>query len=95
MDKYLDPTWELKKLSNMKVTVIPIEASVLGTIPKGLIKGQEDLEIRGQVATIQTTASLRSAVILRRVLKTRRDLLSLKLQWETISYRWREKLSKE
>ena len=40
----------------MKVTVIPIIVGALGTIPKGLVKGLEDLEIRGQVETIQTTA---------------------------------------
>ena len=44
----------------MKVTVIPIVISALGIIP-------EDLEIRGQEETIQTTALLRSARILRRV----------------------------
>ena len=31
----------------MKVTVIPIAVGIFGTIPKGLIKGQGDLEIRG------------------------------------------------
>ena len=40
---------------------------------KGLIKGLEDLEIRERVETIQTTA------------ETYEDLLSLKLQRETIS----------
>ena len=59
-----------KKLWNMKVTAIPIVTSALGTVPKGLVKGQEDLEIRGKVETIQTTAILRSARILRRVLET-------------------------
>ena len=42
----------------------------LGKIPKGLVKGLEDLEIKGQVETIQTTALLRSARIIRKVLKT-------------------------
>ena len=32
----------------------------LGTIPKVLEKGMEDLEIRGRTETIQTTALLRS-----------------------------------
>ena len=40
----------------MKVIVIPIVISALGTIPKELVKGLEDLKIRGQVETIQTTA---------------------------------------
>ena len=42
---------------------------------KGLIKGLDNLELRGQVKTIQTTALLTSARILRRVLKTWGDLL--------------------
>ena len=55
-----------------------------GTITKGLIKGLEDLEIRGRGENIQTTALLRSARILRRVLETLGDMQSLKLQWKTI-----------
>ena len=54
----------------MKVTFIPIIIAALGTVAKGLLKGLEDLEIKGQVETIQTTALLRSARILRRVLET-------------------------
>ena len=37
----------------MKVTVIPIATGALGIIPKRLVKRQEDLEIIGQVKTIQ------------------------------------------
>ena len=54
-DKYLDLARGLKKLWNMKVTVVPIVIGLLGTVTKGLVKGLEDLEIRGQVETIQTT----------------------------------------
>ena len=84
---YLDLARELKKkkLWKMKVMMIPIVIGPLGAIPKGLVKELEDLEIRGQVETIQTTAILRSAKILRRVLETWWDLLSLKLLWKTIS----------
>ena len=32
----------------MKVTLIPIAIGALGKIPKGLVKGLEDLEMRGQ-----------------------------------------------
>ena len=53
----------------MKVTVIPLIIGLLGTISKVLVKGLEDLEIRGQVETIQTTALLRPARILRKVLE--------------------------
>ena len=83
-DKYQDLARELKKLWHMKVTVIPIVIGTLGTVTKGLIEGQEDLKMKGRVETIQTTALLRSNRILRRVLESWRDLLSLKLQWETI-----------
>ena len=69
-DKYLDLARELKKLWNMKVTIIPIVIGAFGTITKGLLKGLEDLEVGGRVETIQTTALLKTARILRRVLKT-------------------------
>ena len=36
----------------MKVTVIPIVIGTLGTMLKGLVKGLEDLVIRGQMKTI-------------------------------------------
>ena len=64
----------------MKVTIIPIVIGTFGTVTKGLLKGPGDLEVGGQVETIQTTALFRTARILRRVLETREDLLSLKLQ---------------
>ena len=87
-DKYVDLTRELKQLRNMKVTVILAVIGALGTVTKGLVQrlvqGMEDLEIRGRVETIQTTALLRTTRILRRVLETWGDLLSLKLQWKTI-----------
>ena len=79
-DKYLDLARELKKLWNMKVTIVPILIGAFGTITKGLLKGQEDLEVGGRVETIQMTALLRMARIMRRVRETRGDLLSLKLQ---------------
>ena len=46
-DKYQDLSRELKKLWNMKVTVILIVIGVLRTVTKGLVQGLEDLEIRG------------------------------------------------
>ena len=91
-DKYLDFARELKKLWNMKVTIVLIVIDAFGTITKGLLKGLEDLEVGRRVETIQTTTLLRTARILRRVLETWGDLLSLKLQWKIIRYRWCEKL---
>ena len=51
-----------------------------GAVTKGLLKGLEDLEAGGRVETIQTTALLRTARILRRILETWGDLVSLKVQ---------------
>ena len=60
----------------MKVTIVPIVIGAFGTITKGLLKGLEDLEVSGRVETIQTTALLKTARILRRVPETSGDLLS-------------------
>ena len=54
----------------MKVAVILIVISALGTVTEGLIKKLEDLEIRGREEIIQTTALLRSTRILKRALET-------------------------
>ena len=91
-DKYLDLARELKKLWNMKMTIIPIVIGAFGTVTKRLLKGPEDLEVGGRVETIQTTALLKTARILRRVPETWGVLLSLNLQWKSISLRWCEKL---
>ena len=66
----------------MKVTIVPIVIGALGTITKGILKVMEDLEVGGRVETIQMSKLLRTARILRRVLETWGDLLSLKLQWK-------------
>ena len=50
-DKYLDLARELTKLWNMKVTIIPIVIWAIGTITERLLRGLEDLEIRGRVET--------------------------------------------
>ena len=54
----------------MKVTIILIMTGAFGTVTKGLLKGLQDLEVGGRVETIQTTALLKTARILRRVLET-------------------------
>ena len=69
----------------MKVTIIPIVIGAFSTVTKGLLKGLKGLEVGGRVKTIQTTALLRTARILRRVLETLGDLLSFKPQWKPIS----------
>ena len=80
-DKYLDLARELKKLWNMQVTIIPIEIGAFGTVTKGLLKGS--WRTNGDHPNYSITAK-----ILTRVLETWGDLLSLKLQWKTISWRW-------
>ena len=69
-DKYPDLVRELKKLWNMKATVIPIGIGAFGTGTKGLLNGLEDLEVGGRVETIQATTLLRTDRILRRVQET-------------------------
>ena len=76
----------------MKVITIPIVIGAFGTVTKGLLKGLEDLEVGGLVETIQTIALLKTDRTLRSILETWGDLLSLNLQWKTISLRWCEKL---
>ena len=66
-DKYHDLARELKKLWNVKVTIILIVIGAFCTVTKGLLKGLEDLEVGGRVETIQTTALLKTT---RRVLET-------------------------
>ena len=61
---------ELKRLRKMKVMVIPIIVGALGTVKKTSKKRLAELEIRGRIKTIQTTALLGSARILRRVRET-------------------------
>ena len=67
------------------MTITPIVIGTLGTVTEGLVKGLEDLEIKGRVEKIQTTALVKSARILRRV-------LSLRLQWNIIRESCCEKL---
>ena len=54
----------------MQVTIIPIVIGASRTVTKGLLKGLEDLEFGGRVETIYTTALMRMARILRRLLET-------------------------
>ena len=52
------------------MTNVPIVIVAFGTVSKGVPKDLEDLEVGGRVETIQTTALLKTARILRRVLET-------------------------
>ena len=90
-NKSLNLAWVLKKLWNMKVTIILIVISAFSTVTKGLLKGLEDLEVAWRVETIQSTTLLRTTRILKRVLEIWGSFLSHKLQLKTISYNWCKK----
>ena len=62
----------------MKVTIIPIVNGAFGIVTNELQKEMENLEVGGRVETIQTTALLRKARILRKIMETKGNLLSLK-----------------
>ena len=51
------------------MTIIPVVTGAFGNITKGLLKGLEELEVGGRVKIVQTTALLRTARVLRRVLE--------------------------
>ena len=63
--KYLELARELKKAMEHEVVI-----GVLEMIFKQLIGELEELEIGGQIETIQATTLLRSIRILRRILET-------------------------
>ena len=90
IEKYLEIAREQNW--NMKVTVVLI---VIGMLSKGLKKRLEESEIWGRIKTIQTTVLLRLARILKTVLETWRDLLSLKLHWKITCQTLWEKTCKE
>ena len=54
----------------MKVSNVPIMIGAFDTVTEGLLKGLDDLKFGGWVETIQTTALLKMARILRIVLET-------------------------
>ena len=69
-NKYLALARELKKTMKLENEVIPVVIGTFGTVTKELVQRLEDLEIRGQVKTVQTTALLQSVRIPRRVLES-------------------------
>ena len=60
----------LKRVWDLKMTLIAIVVDAPGTVPKTLEKRLGELGIWERVETIKTTAILRSAEIFRRVLET-------------------------
>ena len=57
--------------------------------------GTGGFEKKRRMESIQTTALVKSTRIIRRVLETCGELLSLRFKWKTISVNWCEKRSNE
>ena len=70
----------------MKVSVVPIVIGAFGTVTEGLLKGLDDLEVGGRGETIQTTALLKTARILRRLGVTQTPVKNHQLtkMWKTL-----------
>ena len=68
-EKYQDLARELQVLWNTKVTVTPIVIGALGTVPKSLKNRLDQIGIRTKIETMQTTALLNTARIVRKVLE--------------------------
>ena len=66
--KYSDIIIEIQKMWNVKATCIPIVVGALGSVPKKLTYFLDQLKIKYDIGTIQKTAILGSAHILRKVL---------------------------
>ena len=84
-EKYLDFAREQRTQGEMRATGIPFVIGALGTVPKGMKKRAGRVGNRGTFREIQTTILMRSARIVRRVVDMWGDLLSLRLQWKTVS----------
>ena len=84
-DKYLYVATAMKKLWNMKVTIVSFVIGAFGTITKGLLKGLEDLEVGGRVETIQATALLKMARIQTESWRLEETCChSISLMWKTL-----------
>ena len=53
----------------MKVSIIPVIVEALGTTPKNICKGMEDIGIKTRILELQKTTINHSAKILRKVLE--------------------------
>ena len=69
IEKYLDLARELKKLWNMKVTVLPLVAGALGTPTKALEKIFKTIGIETKITELQKTVLIHTSRILRKVLE--------------------------
>ena len=69
IEKYLDLATELKKVWNMKVTVVPLIVGALGTPAKALEKRLKSIDIETKITELQKTFIIHTSRILRKVLE--------------------------
>ena len=68
VDKYQDLRFELRRLWEMPVEVVPIVIGALGTIPKNLKRNLEKLEAKIAPGLMQKSVMLETTHIIRRVM---------------------------
>ena len=76
IDNYSELRVEIARMWNRETTVVPIVIGALGSIPKKLKNHLERIGIKPSITTLQKTALLGSANILRKVLFYLRSLLT-------------------
>ena len=69
IEKYLDLARELKKVWNMKVTVVPLVVEALGTLAEALEKRLKTIGIETKITELQKTVLIHTSRILQKVLE--------------------------
>ena len=69
IEKYLDLARELKKVWNMKVTVVPLVVGALGTPAKALEKRLKTIGIETKITELQKAVLIHTSRILQKVLE--------------------------
>ena len=83
IEKYLDLARELKKVWNMKVTVVPLEAGALGTPAKSRVKRLKTIGIETKIIELPKSVLIYTIRILWKVLEVWGVLLTLYLKNKT------------
>ena len=69
IEKYLDLVRELKKVWNMKVTVVPLVVAALGTPAKALEKRLKGIGIETKITDLQKSVLIHTSRNIRKVLE--------------------------
>ena len=69
IEKYSDLARELKKVSNMKVIMVPLVVGALGTPAKELEKRLKTIGIETKITELQKTVLIHTSRILRKVIE--------------------------